>query len=114
MTWPKFYNAHHREALLYEIGDKVWLNGQNITMTRPTKKLDHKWLGPYPVKKVISQSAYHLKLPSSFGQTHLVFLVTLFRPYNADTIAEHVQCDPPPPVVHDRVEEYKVEQISDS
>ena len=29
----RFYDAHHREALLYEIGDKVWLNGQNITMT---------------------------------------------------------------------------------
>ena len=29
----QFYNAHHREAPLYEIGDKVWLNGQNITIT---------------------------------------------------------------------------------
>ena len=57
---------------------------------------------------------YHLKLPSSFGWTHLVFLVMLLRPYNTDTITECVQCDPPLPVVHDRVEEYKVEQILDS
>jgi len=38
----------------------------------------------------------------------------LLRPYNADTIPEHVQCDSPPPIVCDGVEEYKVEQILDS
>jgi len=41
------------------------------------KKLDHKWLGPYPVNKVISWNAYQLKLPLSFGQTHPMFSVTL-------------------------------------
>ena len=63
----RFYDAHRREAPLYAVGDKVWLNGQNITMTHLMKKLDHKWLGPYPVDKVISWSAYRLKLPLSFG-----------------------------------------------
>src|SRR5882724_940941 len=110
----QFYDTHCNEALLYEVGDKAWLNSQNITMTQPKKKLDHKWLSPYPVEKVILQSAYPLKLPSSFGQTHPVFSVTLLRPYNADTIVEHIQCDPPPPIVHDGVEEYEVEQILDS
>ena len=64
--------------------------------------------------KVISWSAYWLKLPSSFGQPPPVFSVTLLWPYNVDTISEQVQCNPPPPVVHDRVEEYKVEHILDS
>src|SRR5882672_3402998 len=49
------YDAHRREAPLYVVGDKVWLNGQNITTTCPMKKLDHKWLGPYPVDKVIPE-----------------------------------------------------------
>src|SRR5882672_9287530 len=72
-----FDDTHQKEAPLYTVGDKVWLNGQNITMTRPMKKLDHKWLGPYPVDKVVSRSAYRLKLPLSFGRTHPVFSVTL-------------------------------------
>src|SRR5882724_7281594 len=76
----RFYDAHWREAPLYMVGDKVWLNGQNITTIHPMKKLDHKWLGPYPVDKVISWNAYRLKLPSSFGQTHPMFSVTLLRP----------------------------------
>jgi len=79
----QFYDAHCREVLLYVVRDKVWLNGQNITMTLPMKKLDHKWLSPYSVKKVISQSAYQLKLPSSFSCIHPFFSVTLLRPYNA-------------------------------
>jgi len=49
-----FYNAHWREAPLYAVGDKVWSNGKNITMTHPMKKLNHKWLDPHPVNKVIS------------------------------------------------------------
>ena len=49
-----FYDANQREAPLYAVRDKVWLNGQNITMTWLMKKLDHKWLGLYPVDKVIS------------------------------------------------------------
>ena len=28
----QFYDTHHREAPLYKIGDKVWLNSQNITI----------------------------------------------------------------------------------
>src|SRR5882724_6157848 len=63
----RFYDAHQREAPLYEVRDKVWLNGQNVTTTQPMKKLDHKWLRPYPVEKVTSRSAYRLKLPSSFS-----------------------------------------------
>jgi len=90
----RFYDAHQREAPLYEVGDKVWLNGQNVTTTRPMKKLDHKWLGPYLIEKVISRSAYRLKLPLSFSRTHPVFSVTLLRPYSTDTIAEHIQQDP--------------------
>src|SRR5467141_4079291 len=86
-----FYDAHQREAPLYVVGDKVWLNGKNITTTRPMKKIDHKWLGPYPVEKVISRSAYQLKLPSSFGRTHPVFSVNLLRLYNADVITDRVK-----------------------
>jgi len=53
-----FYDTRQREAPLYVVRNTVWLNRQNITMTCLMKKLDHKWLGPYPVDKVISQSAY--------------------------------------------------------
>src|SRR5882672_1576387 len=78
------------------------------------KKLDHKWLGPYLVDKVISQSTYRLKLPLSFGQTHPIFSVTLLQPYNTDVITGKVEHDPPPPVFCNGVKAYAVEHILDS
>ena len=62
-----FYDVHRQHAPTYKVGNKVWLNAQNNTTTPPTKKLDHKWLGPYTVDKVISQNVYQLQLPSSFS-----------------------------------------------
>ena len=114
MAW--FYNAHWREAPKYSVGDKVWLSSENIRMTRPTKKLDYKWLSPYTIDRVISRNAYRLKLPASFGQVLPVFSVTLLHPYDDDPITERQErhLPPPPPVVHDGIEEYEVEKILDS
>ena len=64
----QFYDAHRCEAPKYNVGDKVWLSSENHRTVHPTKKLDYKWLGPYVVKRVISCSAYQLKLPASFGK----------------------------------------------
>ena len=85
-------------------------------MTRPMKKLDYKWLGPYTIDQVISQNAYWLKLPPSFGQVHPVFSVTLFHPYEIDPIpkCKKHHPPPPPPVICDGIEEYEVEKILDS
>ena len=86
----RFYDVHRQLAPTYKVGNKVWLNAQNITTTRPTMKLDHKWLGPYTVNKVILRNAYWLQLPPSFGRTHPVFFTILLRPYEEDPI--HEQC----------------------
>ena len=73
----RFYDVHCQHAPTYKVGNKVWLNAQNIITTWPTKNLDHKWLGPYSVDKVISQNTYQLQLPSSFDYTHPVFLLSI-------------------------------------
>ena len=98
----RFYDAHQCEALKYNIGDKVWLSSENMRTTRPTKKLDYKWLGPYVIERVISRNAYWFKLPASFGKVHPVFSVTLLHPFEADPIAKHQEHHPPPPplIVH--------------
>ena len=83
----RFYDSHHQHAPTYKVGNKVWLNAQNITTTRPMKKLDHKWLGPCTVNKVVSRNAW-LQLPPSFGCTHPVFSTILLQPYEEDPIHE--------------------------
>ena len=85
-------------------------------MTHPTKKLDYKWLSPYTIEQVISCNAYWLKLPTSFGQVHPVFSVTLLCPYDNDPITEHQEHHPllPPLFICDGIKEYEVEKILNS
>ena len=51
----------------------------------------------------------------SFGKIH-IFSVTLLHPFKGDSISEHQECHPPPPplIVCNGIEEYKVEKILDS
>ena len=103
-------------TLKYNVGNKVWLSLENIRTTHPTKKLNYKWLGPYAIERVISRNAYQLMLPTSFGQVHPVFSVTLLCPFESDPITEHHErhLPLPPLVVCDSVKEYEVEKILNS
>ncbi len=60
MAW--YYNCQRSPAPAYKVGAKVWLNAQNYMTTHLTKKLDHKWLGPFVIEKVISPAAVKLCL----------------------------------------------------
>jgi hypothetical protein len=110
----RFYDVHHGESPPLEVGDKVWLDASHVSTNRPKKKLDDKWLGPYPIVKVISRNAYKLKLPTAFGRTHPVFNVSLLRPFSADEIPERPTPRPPPPIIRDGHKEFEVEKILDS
>ena len=111
----RFYDNYRTDAPTYKIGDKVWLDATNIKTTRPTKKLDDKWFGPFSVTKVISRNAYQLKLTASFRRVHPVFHVSNLRPFIPDPIPERRLPPPPKPTVaNDGNEEYEVETILDS
>ena len=61
----RFYDAKRRPDE-FQVGDEVWLNAKDLTTERPSKKLDYKRLGPFPITRKISDLAYELKLPASF------------------------------------------------
>ena len=57
-----FHAQHHQQeyadskrqpAPAFKVGDKVWFNAQNVTTQRPSRKLDHRRLGPYEILKVV-------------------------------------------------------------
>jgi hypothetical protein len=93
MAW--FYDMHHQEPPSLAMGDMVWLDATNITTNCSKKKLDNKWLGPYPIAKVVLYNTYKLKLPLSFGRVHPVFNVSLLCPHTANEIPEHPAPHPP-------------------
>jgi len=49
----------------FAVGDQVWLNTRNLRTRRPSKKLDFKQAGPFPIIEKISSHAFRLGLPLS-------------------------------------------------
>jgi hypothetical protein len=47
-----YANNRRSDAETFTIGDLVWICTKNLRTSRPVKKLDAQWIGPYPVTKV--------------------------------------------------------------
>jgi hypothetical protein len=111
-TMKAQFNKHVEKTPDWNVGDQVWLNGKNISMSRPSPKLDHRWLGPFDIISRVSTSTYKLKLPPSMKGIHPVFHVSLLRKHLTDTIQERKQIEPPPIIINGE-EEYEVAEILD-
>ena len=93
----------------YQLGDKVWLEGRNLTTTHPTAKLAPRRYGPFPITCVVSHTSYQLKLPPQW-KIHNVFHATLLTPYK-ETALNGSQNQEPAPELIDGQPEWEVEQI---
>lgn len=94
----------------YQPGDLVWLSTSNLRAKRPCAKLSEKWIGPFPVEKIINARAYRLTLPS-WTRVHPVFHCSLLRPATSDPLQGQTQTNDQPGPVAD--EEWEVEEIED-
>ena len=107
-------NRTRNPAPAYRVGDLVWLDARNIKTRRPSKKLDWKNIGPFPVTQVVSPYAYRLRLPDSM-KIHDVFHTNLLRPAaGPDTALPGQRNEPPPAVEVDGEQEWFINRIEDS
>lgn len=108
----------HRRDVEYHVGDQVLLNSNHINLAsqalRPSKKLQHRFIGPYQITAKVSPVAYKLELPSDL-RIHPVFHVSLLRHYQDPTKIEHrtIGTPPPPAITIEDHQEYEVERILD-
>ena len=61
-------DRNRKEAEEYRVGDKVLISTKDFSMElmkRVMKKLMEKFIGPYVVKKIVSENAVELELPAS-------------------------------------------------
>ena len=102
-----------KEAEEYRVGDKVLISTKDFLMElrkRATKKLTEKFIGPYVVKKVVSENAVELELPAML-RIHLVVNVRRLVKYREQVAGQ--KKIPPPPVEVAGEKEYEIEEILD-
>jgi hypothetical protein len=77
-------------------------------MKSPSKKLDHRFYGPYPIVERICTQAYRWKLLQQAGSIHDIFHVSLLELYVSDRHPAPVLLSP---IEIDCKEEYELEEI---
>ena len=102
-----------KEAEEYRVDDKVLISTKDFSMElikRVIKKLTEKFIGPYVVRKIVSENMVELELPVLL-RIHLVVNVRRIVKYREQV--EGQKKIPPPPVEVDSEKEYEVEEILD-
>jgi Chromo (CHRromatin Organisation MOdifier) domain len=109
-----YYNHHRIPAPKLKPGDLVWIDNSNIQTTHPSRKLNHRNLGLYPVERCVGHGTYHVKLPPSLQCLHPVFPIVKLYPTAVDPIPSRQAKPPPPRVLVEGNEEFEVEEILNS
>lgn len=91
----KYFNKRVLPSPTYKPDQLVWLLRRHIRTDRPSDKLDHRRLGPFPIIRDVGKGAYLLKLPSNFSRLHPVFHTSLLEPYH-DPSEFHTHATQPP------------------
>jgi len=77
----------HRQDVIYEVDDWVWLSFRNVKTTRLCKDLKDKQLNFYQITAK-KETFYHLCLSISMKHIHLMFSLKLLRSYSEDSLSE--------------------------
>jgi len=106
-------DRNRKEAEEYRVGDKVLISTKDFSMElmkRATKKLMEKFIGPYVVKKIVSENAVELELLALL-RIHLVVNVRRIVKYREQVEGQKKILPPPVEIAGEK--EYEVEEILD-
>jgi transposase InsO family protein len=102
-----------RQDYQFKVGDKVKLSTVNLNLpSTMSRKLTARYLGPFPVEKIINPVAYKLKLPTSL-KIHPVFHVSLLRPWKEDTAFPEHKGEFAPVLVYPDDDQWLVDKLLD-
>ena len=90
----------------YRVGERVYLQTDNIKIKRVSKKLDHQSIEPFMIKRNIKDLSYELDLSVNM-RIHSVFHAFMLQPCD-----QSIQLQTKPTLVESD-EEYEVERILD-
>uniref|UniRef100_A0A8C7YDJ1 Uncharacterized protein n=1 Tax=Oryzias sinensis TaxID=183150 RepID=A0A8C7YDJ1_9TELE len=105
----KAADRRRRPAPVYRPGQKVWLSTRDHNLHVPCRKLAPRFVGPFPITKIINPAAVRLRLPRSL-RTHPTFHVSKVKPVVDSPLVPPSE-PPPPPRMVGGCPEYTVRKI---
>jgi len=70
------YVTGHRPTVSLQVGDLVWLSTKHLSLkVAGSRKLMRRYIGPFPIIKVVNPAAYKLQLPPQL-KVHPVFHIS--------------------------------------
>uniref|UniRef100_A0A803TQ29 Gypsy retrotransposon integrase-like protein 1 n=1 Tax=Anolis carolinensis TaxID=28377 RepID=A0A803TQ29_ANOCA len=109
--YKRHADKHRQPGPEIKVGERVFLSTRFLPSHRPCRKLDARFIGPYPVVAQLNPVTFKLQLPRSM-RIHPVFHRSLLLP--ADGVRPDTDQPAPPPVLMNGEEEFEVEDILDS
>jgi hypothetical protein len=110
-TQKRYVDQRRTSSSEYKLEDTMWLFTRNIKTERLSRKLNHKWIESYKIKKIL-RDACQLNLSQSM-KIHDIFYTFLLRKAATNPLTRQIQLSSLSVVMNDE-EEYEINNILNS
>ena len=110
------YANRKRREDKFHVGEQVYLSTQNLNIISGVSKLNPKYIGPFPISKIINPVAVQLALPAHFKIHNSFHVSKIKRAKATNEFPDRPIIEKPPPTIqadNDQESEWEIERIID-